>query len=612
MSEAPTADTRQAGANLKPRTLVLCFDGTTNIFDETNTNVVKLFSLLERDNREKQMVYYQPGIGTYVPPGMILPITLKLAKIADQGIALYLDKHVMGGYEFLMKHYNHGDKICLFGFSRGAYTARALAGMLHKVGLLPPDNAEQIPFAYSMYKRSDDGGFRESVRFKKAFCRKVRVEFLGVWDTVSSVGLIPRYLPFTKSNPIVKTLRHAVSLDERRAKFKDHLWHVHSPGGRCTKPPREHESPKVAELVSPITQTPVITLQSLSKPGESDLKEAIDITVTEATPSTDCESSPGTAVGQLPLWGSPTDIHGQTHVLPPNKLLHPRERTHVEVPGSNLESEKPEHSGAFGIGHAPSSLCTKSGTILAPAVAPESDPAALGTNRAGARFLRRFVDWLPFRQAQGCQAQSHQAQRKDSCQDEYEAAMSAQCRTSTDQDEQETDVLEVWFAGGHGDIGGGAEEDNQEFQLSNISLRWMIRQIISSGCGIHFDERALSAMHISPVATNPSIENSVSQHSSLSDDAARKQEIEDACAELHDNLSSVFWWPLEFFPLLHVSKNKKGEKDTKIRFNFFRGRHPDASNGKIKVHKTVYYRMQNKPEYKYNARLDKNDIEWVD
>lgn len=86
----------------------------------------------------------------------------------------------------------------LFGFSRGAYTARALAGMLNKVGLLPPDNVripcaalhatllttlqiEQISFAYSMYKRNDVAGFKDSAGFKKAFCRTVEIEFMGVW-----------------------------------------------------------------------------------------------------------------------------------------------------------------------------------------------------------------------------------------------------------------------------------------------------------------------------------------------------------------------------------------------------------------------------------------------
>ena len=74
-----------------------------------------------------------------------------------------------------------GDKICLFGFSRGAYTARALAGMLHKVGLLPSHNHQQIPFAYKMYSRTDELGWKQSTAFKKAFSVDVTIEFIGVW-----------------------------------------------------------------------------------------------------------------------------------------------------------------------------------------------------------------------------------------------------------------------------------------------------------------------------------------------------------------------------------------------------------------------------------------------
>ena len=113
--------------------------------------------------------------------------------------------------------------------------------MLHKVGLLPAGNFQQVPFAYRMYKRADDIGWEQSTEFKKVFCVDVPIEFVGVWfvfllsltasetqfqdrDTVDSVGIIPRRLPFTTSNTIVRTFRHAVSLDERRAKFKANLW----------------------------------------------------------------------------------------------------------------------------------------------------------------------------------------------------------------------------------------------------------------------------------------------------------------------------------------------------------------------------------------------------
>ncbi|KAJ6607609.1 hypothetical protein B0H10DRAFT_1921719 [Mycena sp. CBHHK59/15] len=206
------------------RTLVLCFDGTGDQFDADNSNIVQLFSMLPKADRTKQMVYYQAGIGTYTTPEIATPFMSKISKSVDEAIAWNLDAHVMGGYEFLMQNYTANDRICIFGFSRGAYTARSLAGMLHKVGLLPACNHQQIPFAYKMYTSDDETGWKQSNAFKKAFSIDVDIEFIGVWDTVNSVGLIPKRLPFTTSNTIVRTFRHAVSLDERRAKFKPNLW----------------------------------------------------------------------------------------------------------------------------------------------------------------------------------------------------------------------------------------------------------------------------------------------------------------------------------------------------------------------------------------------------
>ncbi|PSR72581.1 hypothetical protein PHLCEN_2v11574 [Hermanssonia centrifuga] len=120
-----------------------------------------------------------------------------------------------------------GDKICMFGFSRGAYTARALAGMLYKVGLLPAGNIQQIPFAYDMYQREDEAMSKE---FKQASCRSVHIDFLGVWDTVSSVGLVPHHFPYVHENRAVRYLRHALALDERRVKFIPQF---------CTDPPSD-------------------------------------------------------------------------------------------------------------------------------------------------------------------------------------------------------------------------------------------------------------------------------------------------------------------------------------------------------------------------------------
>ncbi|KAF8586209.1 hypothetical protein K439DRAFT_1387499 [Ramaria rubella] len=206
------------------RTLVLCFDGTGDQFDIDNSNVVLLFSMLKKDDTKKQMCYYQAGVGTYFNPQVATPFMSKISKSLDMALAWDLHAHVMDGYEFLMQNYTSGDRICLFGFSRGAYTARALAGMLHKVGLLPQCNHQQVPFAYKMFTRTDDLGWRQSTAFKKCFSIDVDIEFIGVWDTVNSVGIIPRRLPFTTSNTAVRTFRHALALDERRARHKANLW----------------------------------------------------------------------------------------------------------------------------------------------------------------------------------------------------------------------------------------------------------------------------------------------------------------------------------------------------------------------------------------------------
>ncbi|RXW12269.1 hypothetical protein EST38_g13584 [Candolleomyces aberdarensis] len=157
-----------------------------------------------------------------------------------------IDAHIMGGYKFLMQscevnaipllvnpdlHFlkdKPGDRICIFGFSRGAYTARCLAGMLHKVGLLPPNNSEQVPFAYTIFRRTVDAfGRTQAKEFKRAFSTTVDIEFLGVWDTVGSVGFRPEKPPFSASTTFIKTYRHAISLDERRAKFQANPWNKH-------------------------------------------------------------------------------------------------------------------------------------------------------------------------------------------------------------------------------------------------------------------------------------------------------------------------------------------------------------------------------------------------
>ncbi|KAL5518743.1 hypothetical protein ACEPAH_426 [Sanghuangporus vaninii] len=209
----------------RSRTLVLCFDGTGDQFDDDNSNVVQFLSCLKKDNQAEQLVYYQAGIGTYTKSAFVTPLTNKFSKVLDEMVAWNLSTHVQEGYEFLMQNYTAGDKVCIFGFSRGAYTARALAGMVQKVGLLPPYNHAQIPFAWAMYSREDKDGLINSEAFKKTFSTDVTIDFVGVWDTVASVGIIGKELPFTANNSAIRIFRHALALDEHRVKFLPNFYH---------------------------------------------------------------------------------------------------------------------------------------------------------------------------------------------------------------------------------------------------------------------------------------------------------------------------------------------------------------------------------------------------
>lgn len=202
------------------RTLVICLDGTGDKFDSDNSNVVNFVACLKKDD-PSQITYYQSGIGTYDGHGMSKGIDAAV----DMAVGSGLGVHIRDAYEFLMDNYNEGDKICLLGFSRGAYTVRCLAGMLRKVGLLPAQNREQVHFAYNFYKNDTPEGYKMSLEFKRTFCTDVNVYFVGVWDCVASVGVIPRELPFSKSpTNSIGYFRHAMALDEHRAKFKVLQW----------------------------------------------------------------------------------------------------------------------------------------------------------------------------------------------------------------------------------------------------------------------------------------------------------------------------------------------------------------------------------------------------
>jgi hypothetical protein len=148
------------------------------------------------------------------------------------GFGAGLLRYVGDAYRFLMNEYQDGDRIYLFGFSRGAYTVRALAGMIHMYGLLHVGNEGMIPYILKMYARRtrSAGGMVPSLQeadgFKRTFCRNPKLHVVGVWDTVSSVGMIwdPLMLPYTAQNPSMVHGVHALAIDERRCFFRNNLW----------------------------------------------------------------------------------------------------------------------------------------------------------------------------------------------------------------------------------------------------------------------------------------------------------------------------------------------------------------------------------------------------
>jgi uncharacterized protein (DUF2235 family) len=214
-----------------PKNIVVCCDGTGNEFRDNNSNVVKLYYSLVIDP-SVQIGYYHPGVGTMGAPTAHNRFTKKWSVFTGLAFGAGLLNNVADAYRYVMDLYEPGDRLFLFGFSRGAYTVRALAGVLHMFGLLRKGNEGLIPYVTRLYaKRSRDAEgmkhtFRIAEDFKATFSQQCPVHFAGLWDTVSSVGWIwdPIRLPYVAQNPDLHNGRHAVSIDERRCYFRNNLW----------------------------------------------------------------------------------------------------------------------------------------------------------------------------------------------------------------------------------------------------------------------------------------------------------------------------------------------------------------------------------------------------
>jgi uncharacterized protein (DUF2235 family) len=229
-----------------PKNIVICCDGTGNQFGDRNSNVVKLYTTLDLSDDTRQLGYYHPGLGTMGAPNARNRAEKQWTRLTGLAFGVGFRDNVFDAYRYLMEIYNEGDRIFLFGFSRGAYTARALSGLLHAYGLLRRGNEGHLPYAWrSFTSKVKQAGDKEAeglaahhsivpdFSFREAFSHaNFDIHYVGLWDTVSSVGWIytPLRLLYTAQNPLIRIGRHAVSIDERRCFFRDNLYGNPLPG----------------------------------------------------------------------------------------------------------------------------------------------------------------------------------------------------------------------------------------------------------------------------------------------------------------------------------------------------------------------------------------------
>ena len=185
-----------------------------------NTNVYKTFNLI-LDRSPQQVSFYDQGIGT------------GFRKFTGNVLGRGFAKNVRECYEFIFENYQAGDQIFLFGFSRGAATVRSLTGFIHLFGILPKSRRSLIDEAWKIYKISNPAR-REKAAEKFLAANHtmwVRVQFLGVWDTVAALGfpetrldkllnwIVPHGFHNFKLSGSVVNACHALAIDDIRKSF---------------------------------------------------------------------------------------------------------------------------------------------------------------------------------------------------------------------------------------------------------------------------------------------------------------------------------------------------------------------------------------------------------
>ena len=211
--------------------IVICADGTWNrpeedIKKDFPTNVLKLARAIQPSFHEiNQHVFYDWGLGSYHD------------RVIAGAIGHGIDKNILDGYRYIVQNYAPGDKIYLFGFSRGAYTVRALSGLINNCGILHRKEARRIVEAWKMYKSRLKKHHPNGVsarQFREAHSHPSReIHFIGVFDTVGALGIPFSLMGFfqdrdeffdTKMGPNISVARHVMAIDEQREDFEPTIW----------------------------------------------------------------------------------------------------------------------------------------------------------------------------------------------------------------------------------------------------------------------------------------------------------------------------------------------------------------------------------------------------
>jgi uncharacterized protein (DUF2235 family) len=215
--------------------LVLCCDGTWNSADQERngtpcpTNVVKLgYRVAKSAGGTAQVVYYDQGVGT----GNFID------RVSGGAFGDGLEENIHDAYRFLVANYEPGDEIYLFGFSRGAFTARSIGGMIRKCGILERSAVRYYRDAIELYRSDEHPDDAKPRKFRQS-CSVVEdapipIRMIGVWDTVGALGIPLRGLRWltrkdhqfhdTELSGSVQVACHALAIDEHRAPFAPTLW----------------------------------------------------------------------------------------------------------------------------------------------------------------------------------------------------------------------------------------------------------------------------------------------------------------------------------------------------------------------------------------------------